>query len=162
MTMLELPMIAFRLTNGLSECHSDYISLSIEDLLGFPATTSWAGGYDGKGTLKIVSENYRYQGPLYFTTGELYGFYIELQKCYQTLKGSAILRNYESAFYMELTMDKLGKVACRGWSKEMPSRSNRLEFEIDTDQTFIKQTIDDLEAVVKCFGDMRGIKGKRL
>lgn len=151
---LELPMMAFTL-NGYGE----YICLTIEEVFGFPETTSYGGGYSARGNLKIVAGCYQADSQHYFTTGELYTFCNSLIDCYNKLDGTAELPNTECELTLSVTFNKkFGKVSIEGSFRERPDRSTELKFEIVSDQSNILPAINSLKKVVNVFGDMKGIR----
>ena len=68
-----------------------FIRLEINEVLGFPHETSFKGGYEVKGKIDIKSGNYFVKdAELWFSTGQVYELYIELQKCFRKLNGSVV------------------------------------------------------------------------
>ena len=57
--------------------------------------TSYFGGCDSKGFVEIKSGNYYVKGELWLTTGEIYKFYTQLEKCFKELTGESAFENYE-------------------------------------------------------------------
>ena len=146
-------MLAFRMT-GMDEL----IELTIDEVWGFPNQTSYAGGYGAKGMLSIRAGEYAVSAMHYFTTGELYRFLVALKQGYDTLSGEAILENTENELELKCEFTKLGHVIASGRFQADPSINNVLSFVVGTDQTQVKDSISNLQAVYKVFG---GNKGKR-
>ena len=156
--MIDLPMRGFCLFGNNGE---ERIEITISEVYGFPETTSYAGGYEFKGSLLICTGCFRaYSENYYSTTGELYSFYSSLVKCYDSLKGRAkYCKMYEKDLEFELEMTKLGHATIIGEYTEYPHLPNKLVFQIDTDQTCIRYAIEELRQIEELYGDM---KGKRM
>ena len=84
------------------QAENGHIYFKIEKVFGFPNNTSGFGGYDTQSNIEIVSSNYSVSGSLYITTGELFEFYKQLQKCYETLNGTATLKSYEGNLVLNI------------------------------------------------------------
>ena len=156
MTVIELPMKAFCLmgNNG-----SDKIEIMMCEVFDFPDKTSYAGGYDFKGTLTITADCYSVCSEnFYSSTGELYNLSVSLTKCYDSLVGETVfpVMHYERNLEFELKMTSNGHGIIKGKHTEYQHLSNSLTFEIAIDQTCIRCAIDDLKQVEKIFGDNKG------
>ncbi len=150
---MDLPIRAFCLSGG-----NEKIELIITEVLGFP-NTSIEGGYDVKGILNINIGCYfvRYDNFI-FATGVLYRFLEWLETCYKTLKGKAEYRHlYERDLEFTLEMKSLGHALIIGTFRENPAISTKLDFEMSTDQTFIKSAIYDIKNVMNVFGGYKGL-----
>jgi len=135
-----------------------FIRIELKNANGFPKNTSHFGGYDAKGIVEIQSGNYYVLGELWFTTGEVYEFYKQVDHCYKNLKGEAVFWNYEASLKIEVKFYQLGKVVLQGYYKEQAHLENELQFEIESDQTFLSSTIEDLKRFVDHYGDLKGVK----
>lgn len=154
--MILLPMLAFKL-----EGTADFIELVIDEVWGYPNKTSYGGGYGAKGKLSIrVGEYMVNSATHYFTTGELYKFMQRLQRCYDTLNGTAVLENTERELELECAFNTKGHVLINGRFQCQPGINNILTFEIRTDQTQIPHAISALHAVAEIFGSDEGVKDK--
>lgn len=89
--------------------------------------------------------------------GQLYNFYCQLQKCYDTISGKAVSENVEGELELELTFQKTGKVLAAGMFQERPDVDTRLCFEMITDQAAIASVLRELKNVYNTFGDENGI-----
>ena len=145
-------MLAFMMT-GMDGS----IQLKIEEVFGYPDETSYGGGYGAKGTLDIKSGGFMVSAPHYFTTGELYVFYQQLQGCYDSLTGRATLDNTERELDLQCEFNKFGHVILTGSFQASPTERNILQFEIKSDQTQVKETLSQLKEVYAVFGDNKGI-----
>ena len=150
--MLDLPMLAFSMT-GIDEL----IELTIDEVWGFPNTTNFGGGYGAKGILSIRAGGYSASDVHYFTTGELHRFLNALKKCCDSFCGVAVLENAERELELKCEFNEYGHVIASGMFQSNPSINNILSFEIKTDQTQVKKSISNLQAVYEIFGDDKGI-----
>lgn len=132
------------------------IYFSIEEVYGFPGQTSAFGGYDTRSSIEIESSGYQVKGSFYITTAELFSFYKQLQECYNTLKGTAVLANYEGNLRLTVEMDGLGHARISGFFREKLHEGNELRFELQTDQTYLFQPVSGLSDIVSVYGDERG------
>jgi hypothetical protein len=67
---------------------------------------------------------------------------------YKNLKGKAELRNLDSYLHFNCVMDKLGKVT---WTIEThfpPGYGATLNFEFDSDQTYLPKLIKELDEIL--------------
>lgn len=151
---MQLPIQAFRL-----EGVDSLIELTIDELFGFPDETSYGGGYGAKGRLTIRANEYSVVAAThYFTTGELYRFMLQLEECYETLSGTAVLENTERELELECQFNKLGHVSFSGSFQGRPDIENILTFECRSDQTQIPAIIASLKHIYSIFGGNYGIK----
>lgn len=107
-----------------------FIRIELQEAFDFPKKTSCFGGYDARGIAEVKSGNYYVLGDLWFTTGEVYQFYQQLDKCFQKLDGKAEFWNYESNLKVEIEFGKLGHLIIKGYFKEKQELENELQFEI--------------------------------
>jgi hypothetical protein len=135
-----------------------FIRVVLEKVLGFPNHTSHFGGYDVQGAVEIKSGSYYAKGELWFTTGEVYEFYDQLSKCMADLHGTATFWTYETNLKVEATFNGRGQVAITGYYKEFAHQDNELKFDIESDQSFFVETMDGLKAIVKHYGDLKGVR----
>lgn len=135
-----------------------FIRIELQTAIGFPKDTSHFGGYDAEGIVEIKSGNYYVLGELWFTTGEVYEFYKQLDKSYRELKGMAVFWNYDASMKLEVVFNHLGQVVLQGYFKEKTPMDNELQFEMESDQSFISSTLEDLGKFVDYYGDSKGIK----
>ncbi len=153
-TMLSLPMLAFRI-----ESLEASIELTIDEVWGYPHETNYGGGYAAKGTLTIHSGEYAVNNAThYFTTGELFEFLQQLQHCYKTFDGIAVLKNTERELALTCLFNRRGHVLVEGSFQSNPALKNVLSFEFSTDQTQIPQMLSSLSKAASIFGDNNGVK----
>lgn len=144
----------------LIKADNGQIYLKIDQVFGFPADTCHWGGYDTQSRIEIQSANYSVKGQLYISTGNLYDFLCEFEKCYRTLRGTATLESYERNLWIKLEFDGLGHVRITGAFNEMSQDLNKLHFEMKTDQTFLGDTLVSLKKIHEKFGDNNGVAAK--
>lgn len=149
--MIELPMLTFNLSG-----ENEYISLEICEIFGFPKEKAYGGGYGAKGILSIKVGSYLVKADHYFTTGELFDFYIKLQDCYKSISGDAVLKNTEHELQLTLSFKNDGKVIAYGNFQEFPTSKNKLIFEMKTDQTQVFYTLKDLKKFMRIL-DFKGL-----
>jgi len=150
--MVELPVLAFDIIG----CNQ-HIRLNVDEVFGYPNEISYGGGYGAKGTININVGPYKVCTNHYFTTGELYTFFQQLQKCYDNIKGEAVLLNIEHALNLKISFGKFGNVVVSGKFQERQDVSNILYFEMDTDQAAIFDALTSLKVLCRLFGDEKGV-----
>lgn len=134
-----------------------FLRITLNDVIGFPETTSHFGGYDVKGIVDIKSGSYYVKGELWFTTGETYEFFNQLDRCYSDLQGVAVFCSSEANLKFEVKFINLGQVVIEGYFKEFYDRDNELKFEIESNQSFFVETLDGLRKIATMYGDQKGV-----
>ena len=144
----------------LNGYQGEKISMELNEVIGFPNSTSYDGGYDIICTLAIDAGCYHIEfDRLYSATGALYRFCNELKNCYNKLEGQAEYRMLlENDLCFKVVMTTGGHAVIMGTFQELPHKNNILEFEIDTDQTCFLSVIQDIENLKEKYGDMEGVK----
>ena len=139
--------------------NGDRIKLELNEVIGFPEATSYEGGYGIICTLIIDAGIYHVKYDNYYTaTGALYRFCDELKDCYNSLEGVAkYALMLENDLMFEVDMTSYGRAVITGTYQAVCDRENILHFEIDTDQTCIKNVIEDIEKIKDAYGGMQGI-----
>lgn len=133
---------------------ADFLKISLEEVYGFPDETSSFGGYDTRSLLSIQADGFSVQSTFYTSTGEIFEFYKQLEECNKTLKGSAYFLSYEENLKFEVQYYINGHVIIKGSF----FKHNELLFEIDSDQTYMQSSLQQLKAIYDKYGDMKGIK----
>lgn len=134
-----------------------FIRLEIDEVFGFPYETCFKGGYEVKGKIDIKSGNYFVKGAeLWFSTGQIYEFYIDLQKCFKQLSGSINFAP-ESNLKFEMQFNNLGQITIQGYYQELLSEENMLQFEFESEQSFLLSTLEELKKIVDHYGGLKGI-----
>ena len=135
-----------------------FIELKLNAVIGFPDTTDFDGGYTVKGTISLQSGNYYVQdAEVWFTTGQIYELYIQLQKAYEQLNGVITFSNRDNTLNFELKFNHLGQIIVQGYFQKVLSDANRLDFEFILDQSYLPVAIADLKEVVEYYGDLKGV-----
>jgi len=137
-----------------------YIKIELEQIFDFPNRTCHWGGYDAKTKIEIKSGNFKVNSSFYTSTGEIYLFYKSLKEKNNLLSGQVFYKNYEENTLITLTYDNMGHIVIEGTFSEENEFSNKLDFEFNTDQSYIKYTINELETIVNKYGGMAGINDK--
>ena len=138
--------------------NGDFLKIDTQKIYGYPDTTCPFGGYDTQSSIEIKVSSYNVKGLIWISTGDLYFFYKKLKKCYINLEGESELKSYENNLISTLKFDEYGKIAFTGKFTEKHDGNNTLEFEIISDQSYIKSTISQLEQMIESYGDNTGVK----
>ncbi|MCA0983382.1 hypothetical protein LCL89_04870 [Halobacillus yeomjeoni] len=133
-----------------------FIHLKLQEVPDFPDSTSHFGGYDARGVVEIKSGNYYVRSEVWFTTGEVFEFYQELKQCFQKLRGDVVFSNYDSNLRIEISFTSFGHFIMKGFFQERPDQDNQLQFEIESDQSYLSSTLNQLEKFVDYYGDLKG------
>jgi hypothetical protein len=136
----------------------EFITISINEVYGFPIETCHWGGYDTKSTIEIEIGSYNVKSLLYISTGDIYTFYRKLIECHRTLKGEALLESYEKNLRVKMTFNEQGHVNISGYFREYSHSRNELTFEMDTDQSYLNHSISELSMIAGKYGDLQGAK----
>ena len=98
----------------------------------------------------------------WLTIGNLYSFYSELQNCYSTLVGTAVLRYYsEDLTNISVDFSRTGLCEIYGVVKDSAYSKNGVMFGVECDQTYITPNIKKLKmlfdelAIVQGFFDFQ-------
>lgn len=140
---------------------SDFIHVCLDEVFGFPDRTCHYGGYEAQGTVGIQCGSYRAHGSLWFSTGEVWQFYSELLRAYDDLSGEARFRSNEGNFELVVTFTSRGHLTIEGMYQENLGNSTGLQFEIESDQSYLTEPLAELAQFVTKYGDNRGLHGKR-
>ncbi|MCM2535008.1 hypothetical protein NDK43_25040 [Neobacillus pocheonensis] len=136
-----------------------FIRIELNEVIGFPNQTSYLGGYDVKGKIEIKSGNYYVKGAeLWFSTGQVYEFFNQLQKCYNNLKGSATFSESENFLKLDLRFNRFGQINIQGYFQEIANQENILQYEFESEQSYLVSTLHQLKNIVDHYGDLKGKK----
>lgn len=149
-------MDIFCLNGGQNE----NIKMELIDVLGFPESTSYEGGYDIICRLLIDIGSYHINcDKLYSATGALYRFSDELKNCYAKLNGQAEYRLLlENDFSFTVKMTRAGHAIIHGSFQERPDKDNVFSFEIETDQSSFPPVFQGIDILKDVYGDVTGIE----
>ena len=136
-----------------------YIKIELTEVLGFPKETSYLGGYDVKGKIEIKSRNYYVKdAELWFSTGQIYEFYKQLHKSYEELEGIINFQNPDSSeLKLVLEFTSLGKFTIQGSFQKYLSEENFLEFEFESEQSYLTSTLSEFKKIVDYYGGNQGL-----
>ncbi|HWI46831.1 MAG TPA: hypothetical protein VNU45_01235 [Rummeliibacillus sp.] len=147
------------MNNFIIDGKQGFIQIEFNEVFGFPDETSFDGGYDVRGKLSLKSENYYVKdAEVWFTTGQIYTLYKQLQKAYKLLKGSITFSNRDETFKFEMKFNRSGQIEIEGSFQEFLDKENILQFEFLSDQSYLITTLEELKNIVENYGDLKGIK----
>ena len=136
-----------------------FIQIELNEVYGFPNETSYLGGYDVKGKIDIKSGNYYVKdAEIWFSTGQVYQFFIQLQKCYNELKGSVTFSESENNLKIELNFNRFGQINIQGYFQEVAHQENILHYEFESEQSYLTSTLRQLNSIIDHYGDLQGKK----
>ncbi|RVU00180.1 hypothetical protein EOD41_14565 [Mucilaginibacter limnophilus] len=133
------------------------LKVEIQDVYGYPNVTSHFGGYDARLSVKINIDGFQVLGDIYSSTGEIYKLYQQLFACNISLKGSVHFENYEHNLEFNAVYGINGKVKVNGEFEKHDEFRNVLQFEFETDQSYISSTLLQLKRIVEKYGDNKGV-----
>ncbi|WP_026693018.1 WapI family immunity protein [Peribacillus kribbensis] len=133
-----------------------FIRIKFNKVHGFPEETSYLGGYDVEGNVEIKSGNYYVKdAEFWFSTGQVYQFFIQLQKCYSHLKGCVSFSD-ENTLKIDMHFNKFGGITIQGYFQETAHQENILHFEFESDQSYLVSTLQQLQNIADQYGDLKG------
>ncbi len=138
-----------------------FLKIEIKEVYGFPDETSHFGGYECRADIEIKIPSYHVKGNFHTSTGEIFQFYEELSKCQIKLKGEVEYQTLENNLEIRVKYNNMGRTEITGKFQQSMGISNCLKFEINSDQSFIKYTVDELETIVNKYGNMTGVKKEK-
>ena len=86
-----------------------------------------------------------------FLTGELVAFRDQLETLYRSLKGEAEFSTMEGQLSLSVSGNGRGEILVRGVALDAPGIGNRLEFQLELDQTYVQRTVAELSHVIAAF-----------
>ncbi|MFJ8262920.1 hypothetical protein ACIQ4I_13350 [Rummeliibacillus sp. NPDC094406] len=147
------------MNNFIIDGKQGFIQIEFNEVFGFPDETSFDGGYDVQGKLSLKSENYYVKdAEVWFTTGQIYTLFKQLQKAYKLLKGAITFSNRDETFKFEMKFNPSGQIEIEGFFQEFLDKENILQFEFLSDQSYLMTTLEELKNIVENYGDLKGIK----
>jgi hypothetical protein len=135
----------------------DSIRFWFDQIIGFPDTTSYFGGYDVWGRVEIQCGHYHAHGSLEFTTGEVWQFYTDLLKAYNDLAGKAAFRSTNGNLEFTVAFGSLGHFVLSGAYQEHELENTKLTFEMKGDQSYLGKSLSQLAQLVAKYGDIHGL-----
>ena len=139
---------------------TDFVRLRIDRIYGFPDRTSHFGGYDCDGMLEIRCGHFHIWGDLVFSTGQVWQLYQELRKAYGALTGQARFASSEGNLNFTITFTSRGHWVLEGTYREDTPSRNKLKFEMESDQSYLVETLAQLTLCQDKYGDNRGVRGR--
>ena len=136
------------------------LTIEIEKTFDFPNKICFKGGYECIVGIEIKVGSYSVKSSFYTSTGELFKFYEKLKICQTELNGIAEFDSYESN--LKLTVNyRFGKIGIWGKYQENLAKENILEFDFDSDQSYFKKSIEQLEEIFDKYGGIKGVKKQK-
>jgi hypothetical protein len=86
-----------------------------------------------------------------FTTYDLIAFSERLRSAVTTLAGSVSFQNTEGDIDLDIALDKRGGAVIKGRANPNGLLETFLQFRLDSDQSYLTQTLGQLEAVLRSF-----------
>ncbi len=84
-------------------------------------------------------------------TDELVAFRDQLETVHRSLQGEAKFSTLEDQLWLRLSANGRGGIVVRGTATDVAGTGNRLEFQLELDQTHVQHTLTDLSTVVVAF-----------
>lgn len=125
------------------------IRIEILEVLGFPNTTHFDGGFDCNLHIIITVEGYSVNSNFYATTKNLITFREQLRESQNKLKGTVEFYHRESNLKLKLDYCKTGNISVSGNFQKHLSTDNILEFDFGSDQSYMSNTLYQLEKLDK-------------
>jgi hypothetical protein len=136
----------------------NFLKITIEEIYGFPKETCSWGGYDTRSTAEISSYNFKAKSNVYLSTGELFEFYKKLMAANRILAGDIHFVNYEGNLHFNIKYNVNGHVSINGKFSAQSVFENTLNFEFESDQTYMQSTVTQLQSITEKYGDMKGAR----
>ena len=138
--------------------NNSFLKIALVEVFDFPERTSPFGGYDVEGNLEVESGGFKVKDKFFFTTSDLYKFYNQLKPAYKKINGEASFSCYDKNLKFNVIFQADGSVIISGaFNKTLRNSENSLEFKFSSDQTYLKQTLVELEAIVNKYGNEKGV-----
>ena len=131
------------------------IEITIKKVYCFPDQTSFKGGYDCLISINIDLGVYKVSSQIHSATGEIFSFYENLKTCHESLNGSAEFITHERNLEFTVTYVS-GKVNIKGQHQNDLNQDTFLHFEIESDQSYFHESLEELESIFKYYGGMSG------
>jgi len=136
--------------------HDDFLELKVIGYAHPDSLDYWDGNWiTVLGTLQMGVFHADVSGDI--RVEEFVEFHKELLTLYDTLQGEVTFKTLERWLEITIEVNKTGQISMSGFVKNGVFGVNRLNFEMDTDQTFLTEPINRLEQIL----EMYPIKGKR-
>jgi hypothetical protein len=117
-------------------------------LLGSPGAQK-SEGYDWVKTLIRVNVGaFKGELEIYICVSDMIRFKQQLEPVYQNVEGFAEFKTIEDQLFIRIEVDKLGHVQGSGYIIDDFVAGNRLNFNINYDQTLLWHTISEIDEVL--------------
>ena len=117
-------------------------------LLGVPANPKTAGYDWTKALVQIEVGGFKGAVEIYMCVSDMISFKEQLEPVYQTLQGVAEFKTIEGQLYIRIEADKLGHVQASGYLLDELASGNKLDFEIQYDQTLLWHTLAEIDEAI--------------
>lgn len=135
-----------------------FIKIELKEVFRFPNKVSNFGGYECRADIEIKIPNYQVKGNFCTSTREIYNFCEDLKRCQSSLNGAANYSTYEGHLDLKIKYNGSGQAEITGSFQQSMLIPNCLAFEINSDQSYLKYSLDEIEMVVKKYGDNKRVK----
>lgn len=121
----------------------EYVAVSLT------GRTEWTESVElwSSADVSIRSGGFSGHCPAAFVVEDFAAFLDELRRVWQTLSGEASFEPLEGQLRIRVVGNGRGEIKVTGEACDMPRR-NSLQFNLDLDQTYLEQTVRQLEATV--------------
>jgi hypothetical protein len=121
-------------------------------LLGSP-TNPKSEGYDwARALVEVEAGAFKGEIEIYICVSDMIRFRDELKPVYKNVAGVAEFKTIEDQLFIKIEVDKLGHVLASGYIVDDFIHGNRLDFNIQYDQTLLRHTISEIdEALLELF-----------
>jgi TetR/AcrR family transcriptional regulator, repressor of fatR-cypB operon len=120
--------------------------------LSFEYVQCGDGGCDCRGTVSIASWGLQAQGKVWFTAADVARFRTQLNACYQALDGAVTFDTYDESLKLAVVFGRRGQVDIQGSFREPHNAGNELQFRIQSEQSYMGQSLAELDELVKRYG----------
>jgi hypothetical protein len=130
--------------------HGEFLKLSVAGRSHSDCNDYWDGNWL-RATVDVRASGFRGSVDGDIRAGELVAFCGQLAQLQKSLQGVAGYDTLADWLSIRATGDGLGHIEIRCVVLYQPGIGNKLEFTLASDQTFMKQTIDQLTEATKAF-----------
>jgi hypothetical protein len=135
----------------------DFIRIDIIGLNHPNAELDWERNWIS-GIVKVKAGAFSGEFKADFMTVDFIGFKNELAKLYEKLNGFATFHTLESQVEIKIVGDGIGHLIAECEVMDYAGTGNKLEFEINFDQTHIPKILNQLEKIVNKFPKIDELK----
>lgn len=128
-----------------------FIKIVFDEGYWFPEIKNFSDWYDVKTLIEVKSSDFHVNSTFWTCMAELRDFFQQITECNTTLQGTAILNAHESDIEITVTYGSRGQVNIKG---KVSDWNNELKFEFLSDQSYIKNSIDEHQLIDKKYSRM--------